>query len=697
MLRDATNLPRRARGESLSLSPLTRLAHLSLTAPFSSAPQDCKQGTLTSDEDEDGSDHGNCSSADDSSDGGANSSADDSSDSDGNEQAQSGSSSGGSDDEVEEKKPKRESLAAAAKRRREAGLRRSYAKMKEKEEKEGWRTEASRIHPHPFRPPSPSTLPNNADLGQCQSALDFFLYILPLPFIDSLVTETNRYAEERLHIRAERRAVSEATRSRQAETQHRQKAHRAWTATTRPELLAFFGCVIYMSVVNIGHTKAYWEGRTTQPFVTNAFPRERFEQMVRNFHICDDHGSQVLGGISLTQPTPQTEDRLAKIRPLVNVLRQRSMRAHYPSQHVSVDEAMVGYKGRSVMRQHIASKTQNTGFKVWVLAECTTGYLYTFDIYTGKGKRSEAGQAMRVVKQLVSDLYVHCHHVVCTDGFFSSVELWQHLHSQGFYAVATTRVNRNLFPKTLLYDNRNLQRGEFVFRQQGDLTCVSWMDEKPVNLLSTYCNVDELRSVLRRVKKQPQRLQVSCPEVVVEYHRWMRAVDVYAQKDSYYRVGRRARKWWPRLAWFLIGIAISNAHFLYRKHTGKPVGQRQFREQLMDGLVGGFTARKKRGRPPAHPKPMADGEPHLPHAGKERPCVVCADKMRKSQGQHKPRTNRGCLTCEVGVHDKCWLEHLQQVAAARAAVGTPPPPPPPTVAPAVTSLFGSLLRAANLR
>ena len=703
MLRDITNLPPAHGASGLSLSPLHRLAHISLTSPSirprtQSTRADFKHADSSGDEEDDDAKY---SSGDESSDDAADSSVDD--DTDGSDDdGVSGTDSSSSDEATEEKKapPRKETASATATRKKEEAERKEYERLKGIEEKEGWRTESSRIQPHPFRPPSPSTLPDNTALQHCRTALEFFHFILPLSFIDDLVEETNRYAEERIRLRAERRAVRASTRRRVAERQHQrtQHQHRAWTPTTRQEFLAFLGCVVYMGIVNIGHTKAYWEGATAQPFVTNVFPRERFEHVWRNFHICNDQEGQA--GISLTGPSPQTPDRLRKIRPLIEAIRKQSIAAHYPSQHVSVDEAMIGYKGKTIMRQHIASKRQNTGFKMWTLAECTTQYIYTFEIYTGKGPKSEVGQGSRIVKQLVGDLFPHCHHVVCTHGFFSSVELWQWLHSQGFYAVSTTRNNRKHFPKTLLYDNRNLERGEFVFRQQGDLTCVSWMDDKPVNLLSTYCNVDEIKSVHRRVKKQQGKVEVSCPEVVVEYHRWMRGVDLYAQKEAYFRAGRRARKWWPRLAWFLIGMAISNAHILFVKHTGQKVSQRRFRELLMVALVGGFTARKKRGRPPAHPRPLADTDPHVPHVGKERPCSVCATKMQRSHGVHKPRTTRGCQTCGVAVHDGCWLEHLQDAAVRRHA-----PTPAALTTTAVSDsaeseeggLWGSVLRAVRLR
>ena len=269
MLGDITNLPPAHGSSGLSLSPLHRLAHISLTSPSTrprtqSTRADFKHADSSGDEDDDDVKY---SSGDESSDDAADSSVDD--DTDGSDDdGVSGTDSSSSDEATEERKapPRKETTSATATRKKEEAGRKEYERLKGIEEKEGWRTESSRIQPHPFRPPSPSTLPDNTALQQCRTALEFFHFILPLSFIDDLVEETNRYAEERIRLRAERRAVSASTRRRVAERQHQrtQHQHHAWTPTTRQEFLAFLGCVIYMGIVNIGHTKAYWEGATAR-------------------------------------------------------------------------------------------------------------------------------------------------------------------------------------------------------------------------------------------------------------------------------------------------------------------------------------------------------------------------------------------------------------------------------------------------
>ena len=56
---------------------------------------------------------------------------------------------------------------------------------------------------------------------------------------------------------------------------------------------------------------------------------------------------------------------------------------YYPHTQLSVDEAMIPFKGRSSMKQYLPMKPVKRGFKVWAMADALNGYLYDFNVYTG--------------------------------------------------------------------------------------------------------------------------------------------------------------------------------------------------------------------------------------------------------------------------------------------------------------------------
>ena len=79
--------------------------------------------------------------------------------------------------------------------------------------------------------------------------------------------------------------------------------------------------------------------------------------------------------------------------------------AYNYGREVSIDEAMVPFKGRSSMKQYLPMKPVKGSFKVLVLADGNTGYISRLNFYTGKtGGKSEDGLGETVVKTLCENL-----------------------------------------------------------------------------------------------------------------------------------------------------------------------------------------------------------------------------------------------------------------------------------------------------
>ena len=57
---------------------------------------------------------------------------------------------------------------------------------------------------------------------------------------------------------------------------------------------------------------------------------------------------------------------------------------YVPHEHVTVDEAMVPFKGRLGFKQFMKDKPMKSGIKLWVLADAVTAYCYNLEVYTSK-------------------------------------------------------------------------------------------------------------------------------------------------------------------------------------------------------------------------------------------------------------------------------------------------------------------------
>ena len=78
-----------------------------------------------------------------------------------------------------------------------------------------------------------------------------------------------------------------------------------------------------------------------------------------------------------------TYDKLYKIRPLLDKIVHSFKSAYIPRQNISVDESIIGFKGRLSWVQYMPKKPTKKGIKVWVAADSATGYVWNFHLYTG--------------------------------------------------------------------------------------------------------------------------------------------------------------------------------------------------------------------------------------------------------------------------------------------------------------------------
>ena len=70
-----------------------------------------------------------------------------------------------------------------------------------------------------------------------------------------------------------------------------------------------------------------------------------------------------------------------KIKPVLDTLSRTFFEQYNPSQELSVDEAMVKYKGHATGKVRMPNKPIKLGFKVWSCCCSCCGYLCSFQVY----------------------------------------------------------------------------------------------------------------------------------------------------------------------------------------------------------------------------------------------------------------------------------------------------------------------------
>ncbi|CAG4963420.1 unnamed protein product [Parnassius apollo] len=381
-------------------------------------------------------------------------------------------------------------------------------------------------------------------------------------------------------------------------TQNRQKD---WDIVTLQELKAFFGILILMGIHVLPNISLYWSSDPTFRVaeIANVMTVKRFKKILANLHLNDNSQMPKRG--------EERYDKLYKIRPMIKILNSAFQSGGVCSSSQSIDECMIKFKGRSTLKQYMPKKPVKRGFKVWSRCDSLTGYLYQFEIYTGKkdDATTEVGLGASVVRELSKNLIdenVENTHIAF-DNFFASHELLQYLFDNNIYATATVRADRTNLPKLIKNQKKKkdepkppplvLAKGEYKWRVNQNVAFFVWKDTKLVYVLSTAYHPRQ--KTCRRTQKDGSKSNVSCPIGILEYTKRMGGVDRFDQKRGTYSISRRSKRWWMRIFYFLVDSAITNAYIIYTQNdrVHNPMTSLHFRTVLARNLIDNFSSRKR--------------------------------------------------------------------------------------------------------
>ena len=136
--------------------------------------------------------------------------------------------------------------------------------------------------------------------------------------------------------------------------------------------------------------------------------------------------------------------------------------------------------------------------------------------------------------------------------------------------------------------------------------------------------------------------------MVAEYNKYMLGVDKLDQLVSYYSFPHKSLKWWRKVFFWLVEVAVVNSYVIYKeqklKHNERPITHLAYQRSLIDMLTKPVrsTLRCQVGpRVPPTEKRLQDKPHFLKKDEKRTECIVCSD--RKEGQRHL--THFHCCTC----------------------------------------------------
>ncbi|KAJ8933283.1 hypothetical protein NQ314_014111 [Rhamnusium bicolor] len=130
-----------------------------------------------------------------------------------------------------------------------------------------------------------------------------------------------------------------------------------------------------MSIFHLPRHRLYWSSACRIPQVAISMSRKRWEQIKKNLHFNNNENLP-------KDRNDINRDKLFKLRPLLDILQQKFASQVIP-QTLCVDEQIVPYKGKSLLKQYNPKKPNKWGYKIFVLCD-NNGLIHNFEVYTGK-------------------------------------------------------------------------------------------------------------------------------------------------------------------------------------------------------------------------------------------------------------------------------------------------------------------------
>ena len=480
---------------------------------------------------------------------------------------------------------------------------------------DNWTTvdESPREHPFQGDPGVKATLPSWTE------PYTIFRLFFTSALLQLIVDETNRYAAEMAP-----------------------KTKTVWSAVSEDDVMCFIALMLLMGIVRKPSMSLYWatDATTSTPYFGVIMSRNRFLAINQFFHFANN---------SLNPGN----DRIFKIRPVIEHLREKFRTTFFPDRSISIDESLLLWKGRLGWKQYIPKKRSRFGIKTYELCDSKTGYLWNFIVYTGKSvvdTVSDLSVSSQVVIDLMAGLLDKGYCVV-TDNFYTCPALYTKLLGHKTDAYGTVRLGRQGMPPAL--KKTKLKKLECKFMRSDRLLALTWYDKRPVSMLSTIHDASFI-STGKTDKKTGEEIRK--PKVIVDYNTFMGGVDKLDQMIEPYLSIRKSLKWYKKFFQHLLDVTVYNSFVLFKiKNASSKSSLLDFRKDLISNIITRHHSGQRRmgGRPSGSgDAPSRLSERHfpvfIPPSGSQqnplRECRVCGASKQDGKRIRK-QTRYMCGSC----------------------------------------------------
>lgn len=261
---------------------------------------------------------------------------------------------------------------------------------------------------------------------------------------------------------------------------------------------------------NLSDISTLFNINDSRPFYRCAMSKNRFKLFLRYISF-DNKGDR---------RQRQVSDKMAAIREVWELFQSNLRKYYVPTERITVDEQLYGYRGYAPGRCYMKSKPAKYGVKFYWLCDAENGYALSGTIYSGKSSDGvrEVGIAEKTVLNL-SSFYFNSGRNVFIDRYFTSRSLCCNLLQNGLTMTGTISANRRDVPKEIkTAKQRSLYSTVELWDTQNRILLLSYIPKKGKNvLMMTSCHSSPEIQEEREDKK---------PLVIHDYNQGKGGVDL---------------------------------------------------------------------------------------------------------------------------------------------------------------------------
>ena len=371
--------------------------------------------------------------------------------------------------------------------------------------------------------------------------IKFFQLFMNDEILEHLVEQTNLYAEQSIDSQTAKNEQLPHSRSK------------AWKPVNISEMKKFLGLMFLTGIVRKPTLEDYWstDSMIETPIFGKVMSRDRFEGILSYLHFSDNE-----------KRAPTCDDRLYKVRPILDHFIGKFQEMYNPHENISIDEGMLSWRGRLGFRVYNPKKPVKYGVKSYILTDSVNSYCWNLKPYCGVGNTLKD-----TVLELLGNLINHGFKLFM-DNFYNSFGLSEKLLELGTHTCGTLRVDRGEPLIISRATTSNMKVGDVVARHKNDIMCLAWRNKRIVRMVSTIGDNKMIQITVRK-RGLPDGEQKEKPHCIVLYNASMGGVDKLDQCVKYYPFTRKSVKWTKKFTFYLFQIAMYNSFVIYKEKVAQ--------------------------------------------------------------------------------------------------------------------------------